>query len=65
MEIIVFVREFVNRQDLNPASVPNSPKVLGFFFKPISDIQFLLVKKHRRSLNEQAAFTVVSTKFQT
>ena len=31
MEIIVFVREFVNRQDLNPASVPNSPKVLGFF----------------------------------
>ena len=65
MEIIVFVREFVNRQDLNPTSVPNSPKVVVvFFFKPISDIQFLLVKRHRR-LNEQAAFTVVLTKFQT
>lgn len=26
VEIMVFVREFVNRQDLNP-SVPNSPKM--------------------------------------
>lgn len=36
VEIMVFVREFVNRQDLNPPSVPNSPKmffVVVFFFK--------------------------------
>lgn len=32
VEIIVFVREFVNRQDLNPTSVPNSPKVVVVFF---------------------------------